>query len=131
MSLHIKVCWFFFSFWQMKIRLLFGSHEKEGNEWVHQDDYPNLCTASIIHQLPNTFTEQPFTLLANTLNSFALMATQKTQNGNYKNRAERQRARQKCPEDLPCSGWILLPYSHRPLTCKLVKQGWLHIQRFK
>lgn len=45
-SIHITA---FFLFWQMKIQLLFGSHKKEGggegNEWVHRDGYPDLCTS--------------------------------------------------------------------------------------
>lgn len=68
-----------------------------------------FAPVSIIHQLRNTFTEQSFTLLTNTLTLFYMMATQKTEHGNEENRAKKQSTRQKCPEDLPCLGWTLLP----------------------
>lgn len=68
-----------------------------------------FAPVSIIHQLCNTFTEQSFTLLANTLTLLHFMATQKTKHGNEEDRAKRQSTRQKCPEDLTCSGWTLLP----------------------
>lgn len=66
----------------MKIQLLFGSHKKEGGGGYIKMVILIFAPASIIHQLHNIFTEQSFTILANTLTLLHFMATQKTESGN-------------------------------------------------